>query len=228
MNELIAILEDDPDIRKLIKVTLEKEGFKTVEFDRGDNFLKYISSSSYLPDMIILDLMLPDLDGLEICKKLRSGKNTYHLPIIIVSARGEELDRVLGLELGADDYITKPFSTRELVARIKATLRRIKKVEGDSERINVGPLTLIPERFEAYVNEEKLTLTATEFQILLILAQKPGRVFSREEIINKLWRGEKIIMDRTIDVHIKKLRDKLGEAASIIKSIRGIGYKIEI
>ncbi|MCD6454475.1 MAG: response regulator, partial [Candidatus Aminicenantes bacterium] len=122
MNELIAILEDDPDIRKLIKVTLEKEGFKTVEFDRGDNFLKYISSSSYLPDMIILDLMLPDLDGLEICKKLRSGKNTYHLPIIIVSARGEELDRVLGLELGADDYITKPFSTRELVARIKATL----------------------------------------------------------------------------------------------------------
>jgi len=226
MNELIAILEDDSDIRKLIKITLEKEGFKTREFEQGEQLLGYLKTN--IPDLILLDLMLPDMDGLEICRALRSNKKTSQIPLIIVSAKGEELDKVLGLELGADDYITKPFSTRELVARIKANLRRSKKLRPEPENLNLGMLTLNPTGFEAFVEGKKIELTTTEFQILLILAENPGRVFSREEIINKLWKGEKIILDRTIDVHIKKLRDKLGKAAYMIKSIRGIGYKIEI
>lgn len=226
MNELIAILEDDSDIRKLIKITLEKEGFKTREFEQGEQLLDYLKTS--IPDLVLLDLMLPDMDGLEICRALRSNKKTSQIPLIIVSAKGEELDKVLGLELGADDYITKPFSTRELVARIKANLRRSKKLRPEPENLNLGMLTLNPTGFEAFVEGKKVELTTTEFQILLILAENPGRVFSREEIINKLWKGEKIILDRTIDVHIKKLRDKLGKAAYLIKSIRGIGYKIEI
>lgn len=226
MNELIAILEDDSDIRKLIKITLEKEGFKTREFEQGEQLLDYLKTS--IPDLVLLDLMLPDMDGLEICRALRSNKKTSQIPLIIVSAKGEELDKVLGLELGADDYITKPFSTRELVARIKANLRRSKKLRPEPENLNLGMLTLNPTGFEAFVEGKKVELTTTEFQILLILAENPGRVFSREEIINKLWKGEKIILDRTIDVHIKKLRDKLGKAAYLIKSIRGVGYKIEI
>lgn len=226
MNELIAILEDDSDIRKLIKITLEREGYKTIEFEEGKHLLEFINSN--LPELVILDLMLPDMDGLEICRKIRSNERTSHLPIIIVSAKGEELDRVLGLEVGADDYVTKPFSARELLARIKATLRRARRTESEPEKIILGPITLIPERFEVFVREQRLNLTTTEFQILLILAKNPGRVFSREEIINSLWKGEKFVLDRTIDVHIKKLRDKLGEAARLIKSIRGIGYKIEV
>ncbi len=226
MHEKIAILEDDPDILKLLSLNLKEAGFKVRQFSRGGDFFEYILKE--IPDLLILDLMLPDIDGLEICKKIREDSRTSQLPVIMLTAKGEETDKVIGLEIGADDYVTKPFSLRELIARIKALLRRKTPPDEDEIIIEIcGILKIYPSKYEVYVNGNKIALTATEFNLLQILAEGKGRVFSRDELINKLWSGEKIIFDRTIDVHVKNLRDKLGKAGEFIKSIRGVGYKLE-
>ncbi len=186
--------------------------------------------SRQIPDLIILDLMLPDFDGLDICKTLRNDTRYAEIPIIMVTAKTEELDIVLGLELGADDYITKPFSPRELTARVKTILRRGKRqIESARKQIIIGDmLTIDSAKYEVWVQAEKIALTSTEFLILKLLAEKPGWVFSREKILNALWSNEKDVFDRTVDVHMKNLRDKLGEAGRLIKSIRGVGYKLEV
>lgn len=226
MNEFIAVVEDEPDIVELITLHLKKAGFRAEGFFEAKAFLD--SLEKQVPDLILLDLMLPDIDGLEVCKLLRRREEWAAIPVIMVTARGEEGDKVLGLELGADDYITKPFSSKELVARVKTVLRRGGS-QAPAKRIEVeGRLVLDLERYEVLVEGKKIDLTSTEFKILRLLASKKGRVFTRDQILDYLWGHEKIVLDRTIDVHIRNLREKLGpRAARMIQNIRGVGYKLE-
>jgi two-component system phosphate regulon response regulator PhoB/two-component system alkaline phosphatase synthesis response regulator PhoP len=172
--------------------------------------------------------MLPDMDGLEICKLLRRREEWAAIPVIMVTAKGEESDKILGLELGADDYVTKPFSAKELVARVKSLLRR-QKGAAESKKIEIGNvLSIDPEKYRVSVRGREIELTSTEFKILALLASKKGRVFTRDQILDHLWGQEKIVLDRTIDVHIRNLREKLGpDVGGLIKNIRGVGYKLE-
>jgi len=228
MKPHILLVEDEFDIAELIEHHLEKSGYSSKIFTNGNELFNYLNSQS--ADLIILDLMLPDMDGLEICKQLRTQDHTKHLPVIMLTAKSQEIDKVLGLELGADDYMTKPFSPRELTARIKAVLRRSQTApEESTSRIILGNILKIDlDKYDVYVKDEKLKLTPTEFKILSILAQKPGWVYSREKLLDMLWGNDKIVTDRTIDVHIKNLRDKLGIAGNFVKNIKSVGYKIEI
>lgn len=225
MKKLIAIIDDEPDIVELVSLHLEKAGFDTKGFLNAEDFFNFFGKD--VPDLILLDLMLPDADGFEICKYLRKKDEFSTVPIIILTAKSEETDKVLGLELGADDYITKPFSSKELVARVKAVLRRRERGEGLKKIVIENILTIYPEKHEAYVKDKRADLTSTEFKILMLLANKKGWVFSRDQILDYLWGHEKAVLDRTVDVHIKHLREKLGIVGRMIKSIRGVGYKLE-
>jgi two-component system phosphate regulon response regulator PhoB/two-component system alkaline phosphatase synthesis response regulator PhoP len=221
-------VEDEPDILELISINLEKAGYQVDKFTEAGPMLKLLEKT--IPDLIILDLMLPDQDGIDVCKSLRRSETYGDIPIIMVTAKTEEFDVVLGLELGADDYIPKPFSPRELAARVKAVLRRgARTPKPISKKLVIGDiLSIDPEKYEVLVEDEKVQLTSTEFMILKMMAEKPGWVYSREKILDLLWGDEKDVFDRTVDVHIKNLRDKLGPAGKLIKNIRGVGYKIEI
>jgi DNA-binding response OmpR family regulator len=170
-------------------------------------------------------VMLPDMDGFEVCRDLKSDARTGAIPIIMLTAKGDETDRVVGLELGADDYVTKPFSVRELVARVKAVLRRSLERERAGGISTLRNLTVDPAKFEVKVSGKRIDLTSSEFKILALLVSKPGRVFTRDQILDHLWGHEKTVVDRTIDVHIRNLRAKLGKAAGYIKNVRGVGYK---
>jgi two-component system phosphate regulon response regulator PhoB/two-component system alkaline phosphatase synthesis response regulator PhoP len=225
MNELVAVIEDEADLAALTAEHLRREGFRVETFGDAERFFRFLSKKK--PDLVVLDLMLPDMGGLDVCRALRGSEDWRTIPIIMATARAEETDRVLGLELGADDYVVKPFSHKELAARIKAVLRRSRAPEA-AGRIAVGEdLVLDPDRFEARWRGQLLDLTSTEFRILHLLASKRGRVLTREQILDELWGHEKIVLDRTVDVHIKNLRDKLGPAAPLVKNIRGVGYKVE-
>ena len=225
MNKLIAVIDDEPDIVELVTIHLKKAMFKVKGFSDAESFYRFLDEK--IPDLIILDLMLPDADGLEICKYLKKEDKFSSIPIIMLTAKGDETDKILGLEFGADDYVTKPFSQRELVARVKAILRRRQKVE-ESGKLDVGGILIIDtEKYEVFVEGKRVELTSTEFRILKLLLSKKSKVFSRNDILDYLWGHEKIVIDRTIDVHIKHLRDKLGKAGRFIKNIRGVGYKLE-
>jgi DNA-binding response OmpR family regulator len=221
------VVDDEPDILDLIGLHLGRAGFTLKSFPAAKPLMQYLAKQ--LPDLLVLDLMLPDGDGLDICKSLKKDQRTKALPILILTARGEKPDIVLGLEFGADDYLVKPFSPAELVARVKAILRRsMKPAPGRDDLIMVGEaLAIDPGRHNVLVNGNAVELTSTEFSILLILSRNPGWVFTREKILDALWGDEKDVIDRTIDVHIKHMREKLGPAGSLIKNIRGVGYKIE-
>lgn len=227
-KKTVFVVEDEPDILALIAINLQKSGYDVEEYTEAGPMLKILEKRT--PDLIILDLMLPDHDGLDVCKTLKKSDLYSDIPIIMVTAKTEEFDVVLGLELGADDYIPKPFSPRELVARVKAVLRRGKTTAGrTSKQISVGDMvTIDTSKYEVRVQGEKVQLTSTEFMILKMLSEKPGWVYSREKILDLLWGDEKDVFDRTVDVHIKNLRDKLGPAGTLIKNVRGVGYKIEL
>ncbi|MBN2190925.1 MAG: response regulator transcription factor [Candidatus Aureabacteria bacterium] len=227
MRKTVVIVDDEPDILELVSLHLKKSGFETKGFLEPESFLNFVQSRK--PDLIVLDLMLPHTDGFDICKKLRTDEKLSDVPIIMLTARGEDTDKILGLELGADDYVTKPFSPKELVARVKAVLRRSEKGEKSRDDVvHIGGFMVIdPGKYQVRVDDSKVELTSTEFKILMLLASGRGRVFSREQILDHLWGSEKAVVDRTIDVHIKNLRDKLGRAGSLIKNMRGVGYKIE-
>jgi len=226
MNESIAVVDDEPDIVDLIAFHLKRAGFRADAFIDARSFLD--SLDKHVPDLVLLDLMLPDIDGLEVCKLLRRKEEWASIPVIMVTAKGDESDKILGLELGADDYVTKPFSAKELVARVRSVLRR-QKAPAEGKKIQVGDrLTIDLEKHEVSVAGHRIELTSTEFKILRLLASKKGWVHTRDQILDYLWGHEKIVLDRTIDVHIRNLREKLRpEAADLIKNIRGVGYKLE-
>ncbi len=221
----IAIVDDEQDIVELISYNLKRENYKTMEFFEGEKFLRFVEKKHF--DLVILDLMLPGVDGLEICRRMKSNERLSDIPIIMITAKDSEADKVVGLELGADDYIIKPFSVRELIARVKAVLRRVERKTIEKNVLKFEDLLINKEKYIVKIKNKTIDLTPTEFRILYILFSKPGRVFQRETLLEKLWGMDKIVLDRTIDVHIVKLRNKLGEYGKYIKSIRGIGYKAE-
>lgn len=221
---VIAVVDDEPDIVELVSIHLKKARFEVMPFTDASSFMMALNKQA--PDLIILDLMLPDADGMDICKHLKSKDTLSSIPIIMLTARSEETDKIIGLELGADDYVTKPFSPRELVARVKAVLRR--KTKRGGKKITVGKILHIdPGRYDVTVDGKQVALTSTEFRLLYILAQRIGWVYSRNQLLNALWGEDKTVIDRTIDVHINHLREKLGKAGAFIKNVRGIGYKLE-
>ena len=225
MKKIVAVVEDEQSISELVALHLSNACFQAKEFPDGDSFYRFLSKET--PDLIILDLMLPDADGLEICKFLKKERKFSSVPIIILTAKTEEADRILGLELGADDYVSKPFSPRELIARVKAVLRRKEPQLAPEQTSVAGILMLDPDKFEVRVQNKPVNLTTTEFRILHLLVSKKGRVFTRQQILDFLWGQEKAVIDKTIDVHIKNLREKLGKAGELIVNVRGIGYKIQ-
>lgn len=231
MDKYIAVIDDEEDIVELVSLHLGKNGYKTKSYYDAGSFISSLEKS--VPELIVLDLMLPDMDGVEVCKYLRSQERYRDVLIIMLTAKQDEIDKIIGLEMGADDYMTKPFSPRELVARVKAILRRRSDSGGTSpetgSQIEIKDVLKIDlQRYEVFNNRnEKIKLTTTEFKILTILAQNPGWVYSREKLLNKIWGEEKYVIDRTIDVHIRNLREKLGEAGKIIINIRGVGYKLD-
>jgi DNA-binding response OmpR family regulator len=226
-EKTVVIVDDEQDIVELVSHHLKREGFLVKEFSRGREFFAYLES--IIPDLLILDIMLPGIDGLEICKILKNKQKTANIPIIMLTAKAAEADVVVGLELGADDYVVKPFSPRELVARVKSVFRRLSISENDEEVVKIGPLSVNPDKYEVTVEGKSVDLTTTEFKILEALTERRGSVFSRDQLLKKkrLWGDDKLVYDRTIDVHIKNLREKLGRAGHMIKTIRGVGYKLE-
>ncbi len=223
----ILVVEDDDDILRLETYVLRKEGFEVSEAASGEKALELAHSRHF--DLIVLDIMLPDLDGLEVCRRIRSSPALQSIPIIMVTAKGEETDVVIGLQIGADDYIRKPFKPRELVARIRTVLRRVRRqhVTGLPEDvIRIGDFEIIPGRREARVNGKMVDLTFTEFEILRLLASKPGWVFTRYQIVNGVRGEDYPVTDRAVDVQIVGLRRKLGKAGAAIETVRGIGYRM--
>ena len=221
MKEKILVVDDETDILTLLEYNLEKAGFKVISADDGPDAIDITKRER--PNLIILDIMLPSMEGTEVCKILKSGDATRHIPIIMLTAKGEEVDRVVGFELGADDYITKPFSPRELILRVKAVLKRGQ--EQEAKIINAGPVTIDVERSLATANGKTLKLTATEFNLLLELAKTGGRVLSRDTLLDRVWGTEVYITDRTVDTHIRRLREKLGKVSKYIETVRGFGYR---
>ncbi|WP_347273816.1 response regulator transcription factor [Candidatus Kuenenia sp.] len=223
MNETILIVDDEQDIVNLIMYHLEKDGYKTITALDGETALAL--SKSEHPALIILDIMLPGMNGLEVCKRLKADEALSGAAIIMLTARGEEGDITLGLKLGADDYVTKPFSPKELVARVHSVLRRTKNASSKKELIEIGDLKINLDNYEVKIGRDLIPLTLTEFKLLCQLAGKPGRVFTRDQLIDAIAGVETIIVDRTIDVHIASLRKKLKSFKNHIITIRGIGYK---
>lgn len=222
----IFIVEDEDDIASLIKHNLEKEGFEVEVFLSPEPFIEKYKKQDF--DLLILDLMLPGMNGLEILRLMKQTPEKSQIPVIILTARDMEGDKVFGLEMGADDYITKPFGVRELIARIKAVLRRTKSNSLSSKSLKIKGINLDIESFSLFVDDKKIDITKTEFYILKTLIENTGKVFTRESLLDKLWGNEKFVIDRTIDVHIKKLRDKLGPYGKFLKTVRGIGYTFDI
>ncbi|MBD3184905.1 response regulator [Candidatus Poribacteria bacterium] len=222
--EKIHIVEDEPDIADLVAHNLKKERYNVAVFYDGSSFMNSLESEK--PDLVILDLMLPDIDGLDICKYMRSDNQSKSIPIIILTAKSNELDIVLGLELGADDYIVKPFGVRELIARIKAVLRRSDQTP-DNKQLKFNGLVADLESFEVKADGEAVNLTYAEFKILETLGSRPGKVYTRAQIIDSIWGDDRIVISKTIDVHVAHLRKKLGKYGDLIKTIRGVGYKFE-
>ena len=226
MTGTILIVDDEASIRELLKFNLQKEGYTVLEAEEGTNGL--LIAKSEKPDLVVLDLMLPGMDGLEICRTLKSQHNTAGIPIIMLTAKNEEIDKIIGLELGADDYLTKPFSPRELVARIKAVLRRSNKENLPAGELIVGKLKLNFSRYEAFLTKDKLELTPKEYELLKLFITNLGKVYSREQLLEKVWGYEYFGDTRTVDVHVRHLRAKLAaepEVADAIETVRGVGYR---
>ena len=223
----ILVVEDEQSIASLLSLYLTNEGFDVTHVADGAQAIAAVERVR--PSLVILDLMLPGMDGVEICRRLR--QSTESLPIVMLTARDAEVDRVLGLELGADDYITKPFSPRELVARVKAVLRRVARDPAPSEEtpatLRLSGIEIDESRHEVLAGDRPVTLTAKEFDLLAFLARNRGIVFSREKLLDRVWGYERPVDTRTVDSHVKSLRQKLGDAGAVVKTVRGVGYKVD-
>ncbi len=224
-HEKILVVDDELDLVKLVQYNLEKDGYQAMSAANGEDAL--VVARKERPELVLLDLMLPGMDGLEVCKKLKADPDTAGIAIIMVTAKGEEADITAGLKLGADDYVTKPFSPKELVARVQAVLRRTRAFSSPKEYIEIDGLTIDVSKHEVAVKGETVPLTLTEFRLLHRLASRPGRVFARDQLIDAVSGQDTAVTDRTIDVHIASLRKKLKPFASSIVTIRGIGYKFK-
>jgi two-component system phosphate regulon response regulator PhoB len=222
MAAKILIVDDEQDILTLLEYNLKKAGFQVVSAEDGPEAIELAKMER--PDLIILDIMLPSMEGTEVCKILKRESATSSIPVIMLTAKGEEVDRIVGLELGADDYITKPFSPRELILRVRAVLKRGQKQES-SQIITAGPIRIDRDRNEVRVENKHLTLTAIEFKLLTELAMSNHRVLSRDNLLDKVWGRNCYVTDRTVDTHIRRLREKLGKAAKYIGTVRGFGYR---
>lgn len=224
-TKTILIIEDEKDLAELVAFNLGKEGYHPIIALDGPSGLEAAQGNS--PDLILLDLMLPGMSGIEICKVLKGNLQTAQIPIILLTAKGEEIDRVVGFEIGADDYVVKPFSTRELLLRIKAVLRRVQPEMAAGKIIRVGSIAIDTERHIVTIDNSETILTTTEFKLLLTLAERLGRLQSRELLLKDVWGYNYSGDTRTVDTHITRLRTKLGDAGGMIKTIRGFGYKME-
>ncbi len=224
-REKIIVIEDEDDILEIIQYNLNRESYQVLTARDGEEGLALVRREA--PHLVLLDLMLPGLDGLEVCRKLKTDPLTKSIPIIMVTAKGEESDVVLGLGVGADDYITKPFSPREMVARVSAVLRRgpIKEEAGAGERIVREGLVVDSNRHEVLIEGKPIIFTATELRLLHFLASHPGRVFTRDHLLSRVIGDDAIVIDRNIDVHIRAIRKKLGEHRNLVETVRGVGYK---
>jgi phosphate regulon transcriptional regulator PhoB len=228
MNHKILIVDDEPDIVELVSYNLKKDGFRIATASDGEEALSKIRKDKF--DLVVLDLMLPGLQGIEICRIIRGDRRLAATPIIMLTAKGEEADRVIGLESGADDYLTKPFSARELVARIKAVLRRTGEKAPAEKIIRLGDLVINTETYGVTKGKTPLDLSATEFKLLTYLVLRKGRVFSREQLVDAVWKGEAFIEPRTVDVHIRRLRTQIEDDPAnpvYLKTRRGVGYYVE-
>lgn len=225
----LLVVEDEQDLLEVLRFNLEREGYLVATADSGEKALRAIRQDP--PDLVVLDIMLPGMDGLEVCRAVKSEAQTHRIPIIMVTAKSEEADVVAGLELGADDYITKPFSPRVLLARLKSVLRRrgAEEVQGTSQEptIKVNDLVIRPDRHEVTVADHSVELTATEFRLLTLLASRPGRVFTRQQIIEAIHGKYAAVTDRSVDVQVVMLRRKLGARGEDIQTVRGVGYRFK-
>jgi len=223
----IVVVEDEPDILEVLSYNLRREGFDVETSDDGEKGLKLIQRNK--PDLVLLDLMLPGMDGLDVCRTIKNDPSTAYIPIIMVTAKGEESDLVLGLGIGADDYVTKPFSPKELVARVKAVLRRghVDQQTANKERIEIDGLVLEADKHKVSLNGEVVKFTATEFRLLHYLASNPGRVFSREQLLTQASGDGVVLVDRNIDVHIRSIRKKVDPTQTFVETIRGVGYRFK-
>ena len=222
LKKTVLVVEDEPDAAELVEYNLKAAGFRVVIADDGPEALRKARSAK--PDIIILDLMLPDIDGIQVCKLLRQDPATKSIPILMLTAKAAEVDRILGLELGANDYVTKPFSPRELVLRVRNLVSREENGKAPEE-FTVGDLFIDVPRHLVRVRQKTITLTAIEFRLLRLLVERRGRVQSRDQLLEDVWKYDSIIDTRTVDTHIRRLREKLGTAADYIDTVRGVGYR---
>jgi len=226
VRQRVVIIEDERDIVELVRYNFRKESFEVESFSRGRDGLEYLRRNS--ADLVLLDILLPDEDGFEICKRMRSDDRLKTLPVIFLTAKSEEMDRVLGLEIGADDYVVKPFSPRELVARVKAVLRRQERVAEKREIVEAGALRLDTRTQEATVRGRAVELSSLEFRLLYFLASHPRHVFDRDRLLDEVWGRDRFVTPRTVDVHIRRLREKIEEMPNrplFLQTVRGSGYR---
>jgi two-component system phosphate regulon response regulator PhoB len=223
MSELVLIVEDEPDVTDLLVYNLQKAGYKTATAREGVTGLQ--KARDLLPAVVILDLMLPGLDGTEVCRQLKADSKTARIPVIMLTAKAEEVDRIVGLELGAEDYVTKPFSPRELVLRVKTILRRAKGESSPAEVLKHGDIIVDRAKHAVTLKGKPVDLTATEFKLLTTLMERRGRVQSRDTLLSDVWEYTGDVDTRTVDTHVRRLREKLGKAADCIETVRGVGYR---
>ena len=223
MSQKIYIVEDEPDIRETLKYNFSNEGFKVFTAPDGEKALSNIKK--VLPDVLILDLMLPGISGLDVCKSIRADDDIRDMSIIMLTAKGEEIDRVIGFELGADDYVTKPFSVRELILRVKVLLKKQRESLVENKLVTFGPIRIDLDAHELKINDKEIVLTALEFKLLQHLVKRKGRVQTREQLLGDVWGYSAEVTTRTVDTHIKRLREKLGNTSDYIQTIRGVGYR---
>ena len=223
MTKRVLVIEDEPDLRSTLEFNLKSENYKVTTASDGESALAEISKN--IPDLILLDLMLPDMSGLEICKKIRGESFSDKVSIIMLTAKGEEVDRVVGFELGADDYVVKPFSVRELMLRVSSILKRSKEKASNDEKIVIGDIEINLASHRVFISGIEVELTAKEFELLKYLTERNGRIQTRELLLEHVWGYNNSVTTRTVDTHIKRLRSKIGEVGTRIETVRGVGYR---
>ena len=222
MSKKIFIVEDEPDLRDTLQFNFENEGFTVKSFSNGESFLEAINDDK--PNLVILDLMLPGISGLDVCRELRTKENHENIAVVMLTAKSEEIDRIVGFELGADDYVTKPFSVRELILRVKVLLKK-RTNDIDQNLLEFGPITMNLDAHDVSVEGKNILLTAFEFKLLQHLLKRKGRVQTRDQLLGDVWGYSSEVTTRTVDTHIKRLREKLGKPGELIQTIRGVGYR---